>query len=598
MHRFKNYCLPTWFFLVLLFLSISCEENEEIKPAAGKGTVTFSFVVKKGDSQVNNSDKATRIVLIVENQKGDPVSDLDTLSLQKSGDSLVTEPVSLDAGNFLLTSYLVLDSSKNVIYASAKEESSKAPQFSDPLPVSFSIDDGKATGLVPEVITTEGSLPGDFGYAFDAFTESKTFDFLIEVLFFDSLSSSLTPTVAHLTIKLNSAELHSDSTGPGTTAITLHKWNKFTVIVNKAGFAPFEEDFTRQELMMHSDGGAKGPLSVVLVPLPPEEFIRITVDKNTDPLVVFGLMFSIFWGEKYLVSWGDNEVDTIVSNFSDLEEVSHTYEVPDVYEITINNIDNLSGLEFYYPGNNLVNLNLSKAGLIKTLYINSNPSLTSLDVSNNPELRYLYIDHCGLKKLDVSKNTKLLGLSIAHNDLDNLDISNNLSLQTLRCWRNNLVSLDISKNLFISRLICGNNKLTQLDIAHLSALNYLDYGGNGISNLDISGNLQLEVLKCGFTGISTLDVTKHTKLRILDCGTNNISTLDVSNNPLIWLKCDGNSFDTAAIDKILCDILESTQASPREGRIDFARSTAAPSAPGLLKVDTLRKDFNWTITFD
>jgi len=79
--------------------------------------------------------------------------------------------------------------------------------------------------------------------------------------------------------------------------------------------------------------------------------------------------------------------------------------------------------------------------------------LISLDLSNCPNLRYLYC---------------------YSNNLTTLDLRNCQNLYYLSCWRNKLSNLDLSNCINISKLICNNNKLTSLDVSKCLNLKMLN----------------------------------------------------------------------------------------------------------------------------
>ena len=65
-------------------------------------------------------------------------------------------------------------------------------------------------------------------------------------------------------------------------------------------------------------------------------------------------------------------------------------------------------------------------------------AVESLDVTNMPDLRYLFFTAQGLDKIDLSKNPKLQSLYCSKNNLDTLNLSNNKELLEIICYRNRL----------------------------------------------------------------------------------------------------------------------------------------------------------------
>jgi hypothetical protein len=83
--------------------------------------------------------------------------------------------------------------------------------------------------------------------------------------------------------------------------------------------------------------------------------------------------------------------------------------------------------------------------------------LTSLDVSQNPDLDYLacYINQ--LTTLDVSHNPKLWFLSFFQNQITSIDLSQNPALESLLCSNNQLTSLNLRENSAVDYLNCTGN---------------------------------------------------------------------------------------------------------------------------------------------
>ena len=190
-------------------------------------------------------------------------------------------------------------------------------------------------------------------------------------------------------------------------------------------------------------------------------------------------------------------------------------------------------------------------------------SLTSLDMSNNTELKYLACNNNQLTILNVSSNKKLTDLIMYWNQLTSLDLSNNTvlvnlncqnskqmtsldvsgctALTTLECYYNQLTSLDVSVCTALTKLTCYNNQLESLDVSGCTALSYLECNDNQLTNLDVGNNTALEYLYCESNQLTSLDVSECTALTKLDCHSNQLPSLDVSSNTALTnLSCYSN----------------------------------------------------------
>lgn len=109
-------------------------------------------------------------------------------------------------------------------------------------------------------------------------------------------------------------------------------------------------------------------------------------------------------------------------------------------DVTYKNIASLKGIEYFL--------------LLRDLNCGNN-KLTSLDVSNNTELRYLACYKNSITELDVSKNTKLYYLYCSENRLTSLDLSNNTAIIDSECNSNYDIQLDENGSFNLSSLPGG-----------------------------------------------------------------------------------------------------------------------------------------------
>lgn len=231
--------------------------------------------------------------------------------------------------------------------------------------------------------------------------------------------------------------------------------------------------------------------------------------------------------------------------------------------LTALDLTNLTELEFLYcSNNNLSNLDVSNNPKLKTLDCNDNnlPTLDistlreltrldcsgcfsepsrslysngTIDLSNHPNLEYLYCNENNLQTLDVTQTPKLKELSCYGNNLTKLDLSKNTELYYLNCDENNLKILDISQNELLETLKACGNQITQLDLSKNHLLQEISINANSISRIDLSNHEALEYLSCWENNLESLDISNNPALRILYCENNRMYTLDVSHNLLM-----------------------------------------------------------------
>ena len=146
---------------------------------------------------------------------------------------------------------------------------------------------------------------------------------------------------------------------------------------------------------------------------------------------------------------------------------------------------------------------------LKELNCTSN-SLTSVDLSGNPDLETLICTDNQLTKLNLSGMTKLTKLS---------------------CDINALTSLDVSMCTALKELDCGVNELTSLKLGSLPSLTYLYCASNNLPSIDLSGCAALEKLFCQSNKFSKLDITKNPKLMEVMCHDTGITELAIYGCP-------------------------------------------------------------------
>lgn len=267
--------------------------------------------------------------------------------------------------------------------------------------------------------------------------------------------------------------------------------------------------------------------------------------------------------------------------------------------LTALDLTNLTELEFLYcSNNNLSNLDVSNNPKLKTLDCNDNnlPTLDistlreltylncsgcfsepsrslysngTIDLSNHPNLEYLYCNENNLQTLDVTQTPKLKTLSCDMNNLTKLDLSNNPNLEILFCNNNKLQTLDITQNLNLESFSCYDNNLTELKLGNNTKLSRLNCCDNRLKELDLSQyellyefyanrneithlilpeKSLLRIIGISSNSISDINVSTYMDLIELDCSINNLKSLDVSHNPeLNWLACDENQMYTLNI---------------------------------------------------
>jgi len=211
-----------------------------------------------------------------------------------------------------------------------------------------------------------------------------------------------------------------------------------------------------------------------------------------------------------------------------------------------NRLTNLAGIEAFpnlqilnLTGNDLDSINITENSQLKSLYLNFN-SFYKIDTSGNPNLEDISLDNNKIiPELDFSQNSSMKILAIPNIALGGMsgyigpggyfDLSNLTQLEVLSLGNNNLTSVDLSNLTQLEVLSFGNNNLTSVDISDNNNLQTLQLGGNNISEIDISHLVSLTEFDISQSPITSLDLSSNTQLYELGLyGCDLQGTLDLS----------------------------------------------------------------------
>lgn len=197
----------------------------------------------------------------------------------------------------------------------------------------------------------------------------------------------------------------------------------------------------------------------------------------------------------------------------DNDDILSADEIAEAKEISVegNPITSFKGIEYFTA---LTSLECSRT------------KLTSLDTSHNKKLGYLRCNYIpDLTTLNVSQNTELKVLYCNDNALADLNLTNNSALETLECGDNELTTLDLSKNTELKYFGCFNSKLSSLDLTNNTNLEELHFAGNNVSTLDVSKNTNLKQLRVFSNKLISLDTSKNNTLQVLEVKDNPLTSM-------------------------------------------------------------------------
>ena len=253
--------------------------------------------------------------------------------------------------------------------------------------------------------------------------------------------------------------------------------------------------------------------------------------------------------------WGD--LTRVVLLGCDVEEIDHS-NLPGLLTLGI-----LSDEVFNQP------LDLSPNPLLQQLMLTYTPGVTEVDLTANPDLRFLIVPNSGIKKLDLSKNSKLeridlehtqvasldptaypnlVDLNVSYTNVSDLDLSQNTVLSVLNAEGCGLESIDLTNNTQLTVVHLADNRLTDIKVNHLAALETLFVGKNALKTLDVSGMENLYDFRCADNLLTEIKTGNNSNVFYLEASNNQLSTINLSSfTTMAGLHLDGNKITSVSM---------------------------------------------------
>ncbi|MFV0394230.1 MAG: leucine-rich repeat domain-containing protein, partial [Coprobacillaceae bacterium] len=180
-------------------------------------------------------------------------------------------------------------------------------------------------------------------------------------------------------------------------------------------------------------------------------------------------------------------------------------------------ISSLKGIEYF---ENVVTLDVS------------NNYLTELNLSHNLMLQKLYCEENALEKIVFGNNIYLKSISAFDNLIKDVDIRNLPSLEKLSI-SSALETIDLSNNPKLKSLYIIDQKMISLDLRNNTDLEVIDCILQNMETLELEDKPNLTKLRIPYGKLKTLNISECPNLMELNCNSNYLYTLDVRNNPLL-----------------------------------------------------------------
>ncbi|MCB9336160.1 MAG: T9SS type A sorting domain-containing protein [Flavobacteriales bacterium] len=248
-------------------------------------------------------------------------------------------------------------------------------------------------------------------------------------------------------------------------------------------------------------------------------------------------------------------------------------------------IQDFAALEYLNTNNNqFTTLDLSQNVNLKELWI-FNGQVTSINLSQNPLLEKINLSYNQINNINLLGASNLKDLIITDNPLTNLDISQNPLLERVWAFNSQISSLDFSSHPNLKDLNCSNNpSMTVLNISGAPALRKLACTSTQLSSLDLSQNPVLTRVETSFSQLTSLNTVGAFALDTLLCNSNQITSLNLSQNSAL-------TFMNLGFNQLSCLNLKNGN------NINFVQiwGNGNPSLTCVEVDDTAYSNANWTV---
>jgi hypothetical protein len=241
--------------IISVFGIFSCEQKSTSDSL--KGTAEFSLNLQdeinptKSGISSDSGIISYQLMVSVEDMNGNPVLTDEMIPVYSFGTGFISEKIEIKTGEYLLTKFLVINPSGEVILASPVEGSPLAYLVNNPLPINFNIYPDQVTKIVPEVLPAGDHNPGEFGYASFGIHIVKPLNFWT-VCFLDNplIMAPIQFTSARLTIYANDGWHYTFLLEPTINHLLIRGGSEFyTFILEKEGFPVQTMNFSAFQLI-------------------------------------------------------------------------------------------------------------------------------------------------------------------------------------------------------------------------------------------------------------------------------------------------------------------------------------------------------------
>ena len=430
---------------VLLLVLISCEQDEPFSTQDIRFSIPFS-------NAVATAVDLTSLELTLVDASGRTILTNQKVSVERTGDQLVTDNITIPNGSYTIDDFLVSDKTGRVLYALPKSRSSVAIT-SGIAPVQFTLDVPTSSPISVSVLSVEGKKEADFGYAPGRF---KTYDIHVAVSVESEGKLKLTDATAYIQ-SADGENYKYDLTAKVNTLTFAGDPNKqYELRIWKEGYKVHVTPFIYNEL---HDGTKGKPLDIVLEQENVETGPTLSLQPSSD---LFSMWIEVSQQGMIILDWGNGEKESLMFNVDPENMTATGYFYRDRS----------------YSGDRPLIKITGDVHLVTAFYLET--SVSSLDLAQATALREIFITDSDMDLLSLEANTNLQAVSFSGCTFNALKLPQKHAINTLQITTNgtwpsasqlDYIIDNVHMNVVAANIIGGYLDLTVNEISEHSTAN-------------------------------------------------------------------------------------------------------------------------------
>lgn len=381
---------------VLAIFFPGCREEELARPGNIQFALNPSVVADGQGRKATSLPDGASIFVSIRRVSGDEVYNLHEVRLFKVGDGYISEPLALAGGNYELTDFLVADGTGGVVYASPKEGSDLAMYVEDPLPQTFAVSDDAIAQVTVQVLSTDAHQPQQFGYV--TFRVDVVMPPVFQLAVFKPEGGGLVFSRAHVYLVADDDTVFYQYVPAQTNTInfTPQPGAQYRLMLYENGFKRYDQylqpaDFTGE------------PLKVVLEPA----FTFVLIN----PHGPISFSWTVLEGNEDKVFWVDFGDGRTAGEYTIGTHLPMPYEYSDNSPRFVSisgNLDVIDRVLFGDVHGSMDSVSVQHLPALEVFYVpEAWDTPATIDFSQNPNLSSIYMEFSSLSSLDVSHNPLL-----------------------------------------------------------------------------------------------------------------------------------------------------------------------------------------------